>query len=97
MDAPDLPAALRALRERGLGTVLVEGGGRLAGALPAAGLVDRLYWVQSPLWLGDAGVPAVKGLPAVDLGAADRWRVVERRALGQDTLLVADRTCSPAS
>jgi diaminohydroxyphosphoribosylaminopyrimidine deaminase/5-amino-6-(5-phosphoribosylamino)uracil reductase len=95
--AADLSGALLALRERGLGTVLVEGGGRLAGSLLAAGLVDRLYWVQSPLWLGDAGVPAVKGLPAVDLGAADRWQVVERRALGQDTLLVADRTCSLAS
>lgn len=97
LDAPDLSAALGALRERGLATVLVEGGGRLAGALLAAGLVDRLYWVQAPLWLGDAGVPAVRGLPAADLGSAAHWRVVERRALGQDTLLVADRTCSPAS
>ena len=97
MHAPDLPAALRALKDRGMATLLVEGGGRLAGALLAEGLVDRLYWVQAPLWLGDAGVPAVRGLPALELGAAPRWQVVERRALGQDTLLVADRACSPAS
>lgn len=96
LTAGDLPAALRALRGQGVGSLLVEGGGRLAGALLSAGLVDRLYWVQAPLWLGE-GVPAVAGLPAVALDAAERWQVTERRPLGEDTLLVADRTCSPAS
>ena len=54
---------LWALRAAGVDSLLVEGGGRLAGALLAAGLVDRYYWVQSPLWLGRAGVPAVAGAP----------------------------------
>jgi diaminohydroxyphosphoribosylaminopyrimidine deaminase/5-amino-6-(5-phosphoribosylamino)uracil reductase len=94
--APDLGVALRALHTLGVDSLLVEGGGRLAGALLAEGLVDRLYWVQAPLWLGE-GVPAVAGLPAVALSAATPWRVTERRPLGEDTLLVADRTCSPAS
>jgi diaminohydroxyphosphoribosylaminopyrimidine deaminase/5-amino-6-(5-phosphoribosylamino)uracil reductase len=76
----------------------VEGGGRLAGALLAGGLVDRYYWIQSPLWLGDSGIPAIAGFEGTTLVEAERWRVVERRALGQDTLLVADRDeCSPAS
>jgi diaminohydroxyphosphoribosylaminopyrimidine deaminase/5-amino-6-(5-phosphoribosylamino)uracil reductase len=70
----------------------VEGGGRLAGALLDAGLVDRLYWVQSPVWLGALGVPAVSGHASLPLAEAPRWRIVERRALGEDTLLVADRT-----
>ena len=97
LDAADLRAALAALRHEGVESILVEGGGRLAGALLAAELVDRFYWVQSPLWLGD-GVPAVAGLFAIPLDRADRWEVVERRALGQDTLLVVDRRpCSPAS
>ncbi len=96
LSAADLPAAMRALRGLGIGSLLVEGGGRLAGALLGAGLVDRLYWVQAPLWLGE-GVPAVAGLPGVALEAAERWRVTERRPLGEDTLLVADRTCSAAS
>src|SRR3954452_22804291 len=55
--ADDMPAALRALRELEIGSMLVEGGGQLAGALLAGGLVDRYYWVQAPLWLGDSGVP----------------------------------------
>jgi len=62
----------------------------LAGALLTEDMVDRLYWVQSPLWLGE-GVPAVTGLPGTALELAPRWRVVERRALGEDTLLVVDR------
>ena len=36
-------------------SILVEGGGRLAGALLSAGLVDRYYWIQTPLWLGAGG------------------------------------------
>ena len=79
------------LRKRGVGSLLVEGGGRLAGALLAAGLVDRYYWVQSPLWLGIGAVPAITGLPGSALGEARRWSVSERRALGEDTLLVLDR------
>ena len=72
-------------------SVMVEGGGRLAGALLAAGLVDRYYWVQSPLWLGEQGIPAHAEVPSEPIAAVERWTVVERRALGDDTLLVVDR------
>jgi diaminohydroxyphosphoribosylaminopyrimidine deaminase / 5-amino-6-(5-phosphoribosylamino)uracil reductase len=84
-------AALAELRARGVGSLLVEGGGRLAGALLAAGLVDRYYWIQTPLWLGVGAIPAVAGLPGTALADAQRWRVTQRRALGEDTLLVLDR------
>jgi diaminohydroxyphosphoribosylaminopyrimidine deaminase/5-amino-6-(5-phosphoribosylamino)uracil reductase len=97
LPAESLEEALAALRERGVNSLLVEGGGRLSGALLRAELVDRLYWVQSPLWLGERGVPAFAGLPSIPLAAVDRWTPVERRALGDDTLLVLDRQCSPAS
>jgi diaminohydroxyphosphoribosylaminopyrimidine deaminase/5-amino-6-(5-phosphoribosylamino)uracil reductase len=89
--ARDLEDALRQLRTAGVTALLVEGGGRLAGDLLAAGLVDRFYWIQAPVWLGDGGVPAVRGLPSARLEDSNRWQVVERRALGYDTLLVLDR------
>jgi diaminohydroxyphosphoribosylaminopyrimidine deaminase/5-amino-6-(5-phosphoribosylamino)uracil reductase len=89
--ARGLVEALRALREDGVASLLVEGGGRLAGALLAEGVVDRYYWVQTPLWLGVSAVPAVAGLPTTPLDQAARWRVTDRRALGDDTLLVLDR------
>lgn len=89
---------LRVLWEEGITSLLVEGGGRLAGALLGADLVDRYYWIQSPVWLGDDGLPGIVGLPGTTLMEAERWGVVERRALGQDTLLVVDRNaCLPGS
>jgi diaminohydroxyphosphoribosylaminopyrimidine deaminase/5-amino-6-(5-phosphoribosylamino)uracil reductase len=89
--AGSLEEALRMLRVDGVSALLVEGGGRLAGALLGLGVVDRYYWVQSPLWLGDRGVPATTGLPSDPIARAERWTVAERRALGEDTLLVLDR------
>jgi diaminohydroxyphosphoribosylaminopyrimidine deaminase / 5-amino-6-(5-phosphoribosylamino)uracil reductase len=89
--AETLRDAMSALGQLGVTSLLIEGGGQLAGALLAAGLVDRYYWLQAPLWLGDDAIPAIAGLPTRDLEKADRWKVVERRALGEDTLLVLDR------
>jgi len=89
--APSLGEGLAALRAAGISSLLVEGGGRLAGTLIGKGLCDRFYWIQSPVWLGDRGVPAMAGLPSEPIARAERWRTVERRALGQDTLLVLDR------
>lgn len=91
-----LPAAtlvdgLQALRRAGVNSLLVEGGGRLAGALLGKDLADRYYWLQSPLWLGERGVPAVAGVPSEPLDRVARWHAVERRTLGEDTLLVVDR------
>jgi len=96
--AVDLAAGLGSLHGMGINSILIEGGGRLAGALLSQGLVDRFYWIQSPVWLGDSGIPAIAGFQGTSLVEAERWEVVERRVLGQDTLLVADRSqCLPAS
>jgi diaminohydroxyphosphoribosylaminopyrimidine deaminase/5-amino-6-(5-phosphoribosylamino)uracil reductase len=91
IQAASLEGALRSLRGDGVCSLLVEGGGRLAGALLGLGLVDRYYWIQSPIWLGDRGMPATAGLPSDPIARAHRWTVVERRPLGDDTLLVLDR------
>jgi diaminohydroxyphosphoribosylaminopyrimidine deaminase/5-amino-6-(5-phosphoribosylamino)uracil reductase len=95
--ASDLRAGLVALRARGLRSILVEGGGRVASALLSADLVDRVYWVQAPLFLA-GGRSAFGDRAGVRLHEARRWIVTERRALGDDTLLVVDlKLCSPAS
>ena len=83
---------LEALRQAGITALLVEGGGGVAGTLLDAGLVDRFHWIQAPLWLGDRGVAAVRGLSSPPIADAARWRVLERRALGDDSLLVLERT-----
>ena len=89
---------LRMVREAGIQSLLCEGGGALGARLLADGLVDRLYWVQAPVWLGEGAVPAFPGVPPQPLAAAPRWTPVERCALGSDTLLVLDRRlCLPES
>jgi diaminohydroxyphosphoribosylaminopyrimidine deaminase / 5-amino-6-(5-phosphoribosylamino)uracil reductase len=93
-----LSQGLAMLREAGIESVLCEGGGALGVGLMAEGLVDRLYWLQAPVWLGSGGVPAFPGVADTVLDEAPRWVPVERRPLGADTLLVLDRRlCLPAS
>ena len=81
---------LTELRRLGIASIVVEGGGQLAGALLGEGLVDRYYWIQSPVWLGEGGVPGgwVARRRAGHGGALDRRRA---QGPGRDTLLVADR------
>src|SRR5881398_583283 len=93
-----LADGLRMLRSAGIHSVLCEGGGALGAKLLAEGLVDRLYWIQAPVWLGEGAVPAFPGVGAAPLPEAPRWSPVERRAMGPDTLLVLDRRlCLPES
>ncbi len=93
-----LAEGLAQLRAAGIQSLLCEGGGALGAKLIADGLVDRLYWIQSPVWLGDGAIPAFPGVPDARIDKAPHWVPVERRALGPDTLLVLDRTlCLPAS
>ena len=78
----DLPALLAQLGQRGVMSVLVEGGGVLLASLLKAGLVDKLHAVISPIIIGGAAAPtpvAGKGVEKVAqaLGLA-RVRV-ERR------------------
>src|SRR5258706_4880640 len=91
-----LSQAFAQLRLAGIQSLLCEGGGALGAQRLDEGLVDRLYWVQSPAWLGEDAVPAFQGIPAFPLAEAPRWVVVERRPFGSDTLLVLDRRlCLP--
>lgn len=60
-EVADLPAGLALLHERGIQSVLCEGGAGLAGALHGAGLVDRMLVVTAPTLLGDPVAPGLLG------------------------------------
>ena len=90
MSAATLPDALPQLRMHGLMSVMVEGGGALGTAFLEEDLVDRLVWVQAPIWLNQ-GVRAFGNRNAVPLESATPWTAVDRQTLGRDTLLVLDR------
>ena len=86
----DLDAALAACGERGLTSVLCEGGGRLASALVREGLVQRMYILEAPVSFGAQGVPAFPD--AAGPPAGEGWRTVgEERHLGVDMLVTYDR------
>jgi len=91
----DLVAALAALRERGITSVLCEGGPTLAGRLLAAGLVQRVVWLIAPTLLRtDEAIPVLAG---ADLAGRDGWRFDRIERVGDDMLISADLTaCSPA-
>jgi diaminohydroxyphosphoribosylaminopyrimidine deaminase/5-amino-6-(5-phosphoribosylamino)uracil reductase len=58
----DLRLTLRALAERGITRLLVEGGSALAASLIRAKLIDRLALFQAPLLLGGDSLPGVGNL-----------------------------------
>lgn len=59
----DLAAAVAALRDRGLGRVLCEGGPHLLGRLAGAGLVSELCLTVSPVLAGPGATRVTAGAP----------------------------------
>jgi diaminohydroxyphosphoribosylaminopyrimidine deaminase/5-amino-6-(5-phosphoribosylamino)uracil reductase len=87
----DLTALMRRLGEQQIQSVLIEGGGTLASAALAAGLVDRVYFIVAPLIIGGAEAPtAVSGEGVARL--ADAWRIrdMKVRRIGEDVLITGE-------
>lgn len=60
---PEPDWVLRALRERGIGSVLLEGGPTVNARFHAAGLIDELFWTVGPWLLGGEGLPMLAPEP----------------------------------
>ena len=88
-DSLDLGALLKALAERGVLSLLVEGGGVLLGSLFDQGLADKVQAIIAPLIIGAAEAPAaVAGRGAHRLADAWRLREVAVERLGDDILII---------
>ena len=92
-----LPAVLGSLRASGVGRLLCEGGGKIAGSLFREGLVDRAYLAFAPCLLGPAGVPAFRWgeggspLPPGARRGRGGWEWIQRpRRLGTDLWTVIE-------
>jgi diaminohydroxyphosphoribosylaminopyrimidine deaminase/5-amino-6-(5-phosphoribosylamino)uracil reductase len=86
--AASLGEALRALRARGVHSIMVEGGARLAGALLFDHLVDRLMVFTAPVILGTGALNAFLLAPAQRAEQATRLRIVQRHAFGDDLMTI---------
>jgi diaminohydroxyphosphoribosylaminopyrimidine deaminase/5-amino-6-(5-phosphoribosylamino)uracil reductase len=85
----DLKAVLHELGQRGVVSLMVEGGGILLGSLFDAGLVDKVYVFIAPLIIGGRGAPSpVQGEGVSRM--ADAWRLQRLclRPVGADWLMV---------
>ncbi|MFD5558190.1 RibD family protein [Streptomyces sp. NPDC127068] len=78
------------LNRRGLGRVLVEGGGVTVSRFLHAGALERLYVTVAPVLLGD-GVPGLR-FDGPDVMRAARRPPLRRAFLGEDTLFEFDLT-----
>jgi 3,4-dihydroxy 2-butanone 4-phosphate synthase/GTP cyclohydrolase II len=86
---------LRALSDRGLDRVLVEGGATTVSAFLAAGALDRLWVTTAPVLVGD-GVPGLR-FDGADL-MADALRAPSRRfVLGDDVAVELDLAAARAA
>jgi len=83
----DIRMVMRRLMERGIGSLVCEGGARLAGSLLEAKLVNRMVVVMSPQLLGGTrSLPAVVGKD-FPLTASRKLSQVSVSRLGPDILV----------
>jgi diaminohydroxyphosphoribosylaminopyrimidine deaminase/5-amino-6-(5-phosphoribosylamino)uracil reductase len=91
LPASGLAAQLRAIRDAGVQSMFFEGGSMLASALLAADVVDRMYLFYAPVLIGPEGASPFAGISSPPLADATRWRHVETRTFGADTLITLAR------
>ncbi|MFD8950981.1 bifunctional diaminohydroxyphosphoribosylaminopyrimidine deaminase/5-amino-6-(5-phosphoribosylamino)uracil reductase RibD [Streptomyces xanthophaeus] len=77
-------ALLEALHERGVRSVLVEGGPALASTFVRAGLTDRVVAYIAPLLLGSEGMSATGELGVGSIDEGQRLRITAVERIGSD-------------
>ncbi len=87
----DLAAALAAMAEAGINTLMVEGGAQLAAALLRADLVDRIAWFHAPAVMGGDGWPSAQAFGVETLAAMPRYVRRSAAPVGGDLLTMLHR------
>ena len=85
-DRPRMGDMLRALAQRGLTRVLVEGGGRVTGALLGEGLIDRIVWFRAASIMGGDGTPVAAAFGVDHLSEAPKFRRIAVETCGEDVM-----------
>ncbi|WP_316233445.1 bifunctional diaminohydroxyphosphoribosylaminopyrimidine deaminase/5-amino-6-(5-phosphoribosylamino)uracil reductase RibD [Bradyrhizobium sp. SZCCHNPS2010] len=88
----DLAAVLRALSERGVTRLMVEGGSQVASSFMASGLVDEIWLLRGPEPVGADGIAALSALPLAAITQSPAYRVRASETLDTDTLTIYERT-----
>jgi diaminohydroxyphosphoribosylaminopyrimidine deaminase/5-amino-6-(5-phosphoribosylamino)uracil reductase len=88
----DPVAVLRALADKGITRLLVEGGARAAAAFLRADLVDEVWLLRGPDAIGADGIAALEGLPLTAITQSPALKLHAGETLGNDTLTIYERT-----
>ncbi len=91
----DLTTAMKILKDNGVSSLLVEGGGTIAASFLRLDAIDNLEWFRAPLILGGDGRSAIGDLNLEDLNLATRFNRVSLQELGDDIYERYER-CLPA-
>lgn len=86
-DGVDIKRVLKELGKRGVTSVLVEGGGRVAASIVKNGLADKLVLFISPMALGSDAVPSMGPIGIKRLKDAPRLERMAARRIGPDIVL----------
>ena len=85
---PQLKPALTELLNRGVTSLLLEGGGDLAWAFLRAELIDRVAWFVAPTLIGGASIPGpVGGTGAATINDAVHLPDMQVEMVGSDLLI----------
>lgn len=75
---------LQTLAKRGVQSLMIEGGARVAHEFLTAGLVDAVHLIQAP----DVVVPGGIEAPLALMTDSSQFDVIDRRSLGDDKLVI---------
>ncbi|WP_392900978.1 RibD family protein [Streptomyces sp. LN699] len=83
----DWGQVLDELGRRGIGRLMVEGGGSVHTQLMSQNLADEVHLAIAPLLVGEAAAPRFLGTAGYPGGSAARMRLLEARTVGDVVLL----------
>jgi diaminohydroxyphosphoribosylaminopyrimidine deaminase / 5-amino-6-(5-phosphoribosylamino)uracil reductase len=87
----DLLAALRALAEKGITRLMVEGGSRVASSFVAAGLADEVWLLRGVDAVVAGGVAALDALQLTAITQSPGLKLRASETLQNDTLTIYER------
>ena len=93
-----MPDLVSELSERGVRTLLVEGGGTVFTQFLASDLVDELQLAIAPFFVGDRGAPRLIGDGSFPWNSERRAPLIETRQVGDMVVLryaLSDRGATP--
>ena len=86
-----LQSVLQKIAEAGIGSLMVEAGGKLAASLLRDGLVDRILWTSSQHLIGSDGIPAISALATGEIDEVPAFSVSAEGGFDRDRFILLER------